>query len=52
MIRSFSNEPCCQEDGRGELIKMEDIGQMVNNPWVNQQCFLDRSVDPREGRGG
>ena len=47
-----SNEPCCQEDGRGGLIKIEDISQMVNNPWVNQQCLLDGDVDPGEGGGG
>ena len=38
----------------GEIIKIEDIGQMVNNPWVNQQCLLneDVDVDPGEKGGG
>ena len=34
------------------MIKIEDIGQMVNNPWVNQQWLLDEDVDVDPGEKG
>ena len=34
------------------MIKIEDIGQMVNDPWVNQQCLLDGDVDVDPGEKG